>query len=84
MGYTDNYLLGMLIQEALLLAVLGYLPSVGLALGLYQLAFAATMLPISMTTQRAVTVLIMTILMCSMSGAIAMRKLRAADPADIF
>lgn len=84
MGYTDNYLLGMLIQEALLLAVLGYLPSVGLALGLYQLAFAATMLPISMTAQRAITVLMMTILMCSMSGAIAMRKLRSADPADIF
>ncbi|MEO0375527.1 MAG: ABC transporter permease DevC, partial [Cyanobacteria bacterium P01_A01_bin.17] len=84
MGYTDNYLLGVLIQEALLLAFLGYLPSVFLALGLYQLAFAATMLPISMTVQRAVTVLIMTILMCSASGAIAMRKLRSADPADIF
>ena len=84
MGYTDNYLLSVLIQEALLLAVLGYLPSVALALGLYQLAFAATMLPITMTTRRAVTVLILTIVMCSMSGAIAMRKLRSADPADIF
>lgn len=84
MGYTDNYLLGVLIQEALLLAVFGYLPSVFLALGLYQLAFAATMLPISMTVQRAVAVLILTILMCSASGAIAMRKLRSADPADIF
>ena len=84
MGYTDNYLLSVLIQESLLLAALGYLPSVILALGLYQLAFAATMLPIVMTTRRAVTVLILTILMCSMSGAIAMRKLRSADPADIF
>ena len=84
MGYGDSYLLGVLLQEALLLAVLGYLPSVVLALGLYQAAFAATLLPISMTTRRAVTVLIMTIVMCSASGAIAMRKLRAADPADIF
>ena len=84
MGYTDNYLLGVLIQESLLLAVLGYLPSVALALGLYQLAFSATMLPIAMTTRRAVTVLILTIVMCSISGAIAMRKLRTADPADIF
>ena len=84
MGYTDNYLLGVLIQEALLLAVLGYLPSVFLAFGLYQLAFAATMLPISMTTRRAITVLLLTIVMCSVSGAIALRKLRTADPADIF
>ena len=84
MGYTDNYLLGVLIQESLLLAVLGYLPSIALAFGLYQLAFSATMLPIAMTTRRAVTVLILTIMMCSISGSIALRKLRTADPADIF
>ena len=84
MGYTDRYLLSVLIQESLLLAVLGYIPSIVLAFGLYQLAFAATMLPIAMTTRRAVTVLILTITMCSVSGAIAMRKLRTADPADIF
>ena len=84
MGYTDNFLLGVLIQESLLLAVLGYLPSVALAFGLYQLAFSATMMPIAMTTRRAVTVLILTIVMCSISGAIAMRKLRTADPAEIL
>ena len=84
MGYTDNYLLGVLMQESLLLAVLGYLPSVALAYGLYQLTYAATMLPIAMTTRRAIMVLILTIVMCSISGAIALRKLRTADPADIF
>ena len=84
MGYTDRYLLSVLIQESLLLAVLGYIPSIVLAFGLYQLAYAATMLPIAMTTRRAITVLILTIAMCSVSGAIAMRKLRTADPADIF
>ncbi|ESA36378.1 hypothetical protein N836_00460 [Leptolyngbya sp. Heron Island J] len=84
MGYTDSYLLSVLIQESLLLAVLGYIPSIVLAFGLYQLAFTATMLPIAMTSRRAITVLILTIVMCSVSGAIAMRKLRTADPADIF
>jgi len=33
---------------------------------------------------RATTVLVLTIIMCVGAGAIAMRKLRAADPADIF
>ena len=84
MGYTDNYLLGVLFQEALLLAVLGYVPSIVLALGLYQLAAGATMLPIAMTTRRAITVFVLTVVMCSVSGAIALRKLRTADPADIF
>ncbi|MGF1521456.1 MAG: ABC transporter permease DevC [Leptolyngbyaceae cyanobacterium] len=84
MGYTDNYLLGVLVQEALLLAFLGYIPSIALAFGLYYLAAAATMLPITMTTRRAITVFVLTVVMCSVSGAIALRKLRTADPADIF
>lgn len=84
MGYSDLYLLGVLTQEALLLAILGYLPGFMLSFGLYQVAYAATLLPISMTLERAGSVLVLTIIMCSVSGAIAMRKLRSADPADIF
>lgn len=84
MGYTDSYLLGVLIQEALFLAILGYLPAFFLSFGLYQLTFAATMLPISMKVDRAITVFILTVIMCSVSGAIALKKLRSADPADIF
>lgn len=84
MGYSDRYLLGMLLQEALLLAVLGYIPGFLLSLGLYQITYAATLLPIAMKVNRAVLVLVLTIVMCSVSGAIAMQKLRSADPADVF
>ncbi|ODH01434.1 ABC transporter [Nostoc sp. KVJ20] len=84
MGYTDNYLLGVLIQEALLLAILGFLPGFFLSFGLYQVTYAATMLPIFMKMERAIQVWILTVIMCSVSGAIAMRKLRSADPADVF
>lgn len=84
MGYTDGYLLRVLMQEALLLAIFGYIPSFFAALGLYSLAAGATMLPIAMTVERAVNVFILTVVMCSVSGAIAMRKLQSADPADIF
>ncbi|WP_427162698.1 ABC transporter permease DevC [Aliinostoc sp. HNIBRCY26] len=84
MGYTDGYLLLALLQEALLLAIFGYLPAYLLSFGLYQITFAATMLPIAMKLDRAINVFILTIIMCSVSGAIAMRKLRSADPADVF
>lgn len=84
MGYTDGYLLRVLMQEALLLAVLGYIPSFIITSGLYVLVGAATMLPIAMTVERAINVFILTVVMCSFSGAIAMRKLSSADPADIF
>ena len=46
--------------------------------------YAATMLPIKMTVERATSVFVMTVIMCVTSGAIAMRKLQTADPADIF
>jgi putative ABC transport system permease protein len=84
MGYSDRYLLGVLLQESLLLAILGYIPGFLISLGLYQLAFAATMLPIGMKVERAVFVLVMTFAMCSFSGVIAIQKLRSADPADVF
>ncbi|MCC5643263.1 ABC transporter permease DevC [Nostoc sp. CHAB 5824] len=83
-GYTQNYLLAVILQEALLLAVLGYFPGIVFALFMYSSARNATLLPVFMSFDRAVMVLILTMLMCIISGAIAVRKLRSADPADIF
>jgi putative ABC transport system permease protein len=84
MGYSDRYLLIVLLQESLILAAFGFLPGFLVSIGLYQLTFAATLMPVVMKTERAITVLILTIVMCSTSGAIAMQKLRSADPADVF
>ena len=84
MGYTNFYLITMLLQEALILACCGFIPSFLLANGVYQLTYSATLLPIAMKTERAITVFVLTIVMCSASGAIAMRKLQKADPADVF
>ena len=84
MGYKNSYLLMVVFEEAIILSLIGFIPSVAIAAGLYQLTAAATALPIVLPASRAVTVLIMTIVMCSISGAIATRKLQSADPADIF
>ncbi len=84
MGYTDGYLLGVVFQEALFLAVLGYIPSFALATILYDLTRGATLLPVGMTIARALFVFSLAMAMCFGSGAIAVRKLRSADPADIF
>lgn len=84
MGYSDRYLVFTVMQEAFLIAVLGYFPGFILSIGLYRLTYIATMLPISMPVSRAISVFILTVVMCFLSGAIAMRKLQAADPADVF
>jgi putative ABC transport system permease protein len=84
MGYRNLYLLGVVFQEALILAVLGYIPGNLISLGLYTLTRHATNLPLYMTLARAIEVLVLTMIMCSISGAIAMQKLRLSDPSDIF
>ena len=84
MGYSDAYLMSVLIQESLIMAVLGFIPGLVVALGLYSLATSVTFIPIYMNAYRAVLVLILTIIMCVASGSIAIQKLQSADPADIF
>jgi putative ABC transport system permease protein len=44
----------------------------------------ATTLPLAMTADMAVMVFIGTLVACSLSGAIATRRLAFADPADLF
>ena len=84
MGYSDRFLLALLSQEALLLAVLGYIHGFILTIGLYKMTALATMLPIYMTIERAILVLVLTLVMCLISGVIAMGKLQSADPADLL
>ena len=84
MGYKNSYLLFIVLEEALILSLAGFIPSTVLAMGLYQLTASATALPIVLPVSRAIVVLTLTIIMCGISGAIATRKLQSADPADIF
>jgi putative ABC transport system permease protein len=70
MGYRNFYLLGVVFEEAVILAVLGFIPGAIIPLGLYHLTRNATNLPVYMTLARALTVLVLTMIMCIISGAI--------------
>ena len=52
--------------------------------GVYQLLITLTRVPLVMKSAVIVQVFVLTLVMCVLSGAIAMNKLRAADPADVF
>ncbi len=84
MGYHNSYLLGVVFEEAIILACLGFIPGFLWPNVLYAIASNATTLPIYMTFARAMLVLSLTIVMCMLSGAIATRQLQSADPADMF
>jgi len=85
-GYSGGYLFKTVIQEAILLALMGYVPGLILALGLYELAYNATAgtLPMRMTLFRVIFVFTLTMLMCGLSGLISVRKAVTADPAEVF
>jgi putative ABC transport system permease protein len=83
-GFKDRYLLSIVFQEALILAAIGFIPGIAIAVGFYATMKQATLLPIAMTPGRAVFIFILTGIMCSVSAAIAVRKLQSADPAEIF
>ena len=83
-GYRQRFFLGIVFEQAIILALFGFVPGLLLALGLYALVNAATGLPIVMTPERPLLVLLGAIAMCTLSGALATRRLAKADPADLF
>ncbi len=84
MGYAPAFFLGVIVEEALILAILGFIPGVTLSLALYKLVAVATDLPMEMTLSRAVAVMFGTIVACTLSGVIATRRVAKANPADLF
>jgi putative ABC transport system permease protein len=84
LGYRHRYLLKVVFQQAFFIAIMGYLPGFLITLVQYEITKQATLLPIGMTLERAVVVFVSTLAMCLVSGATAVRKLKDADPADIF
>lgn len=84
MGYDTPFFLGIVFEEALILAVFGFVPGFIASSVLYSALASVTGLGVEMETSRAVLVFLGTLAACSISGAIATRRLAAADPADLF
>jgi putative ABC transport system permease protein len=84
MGYRSRFISGIVVQQAVILGVLGFLPGLGVVIWLYGKAAAATNLPLYITQERALTVFSMTLAMCAISALLAVRKVRRLDPAEVF
>lgn len=84
MGYHQFFINSIVFEEAVILAVFGFVPGLAASLGLYAGLSAATSLPVEMDTVRAALVFGGTILACLLSGILAARRLAGADPADLF
>ncbi|MEO0969194.1 MAG: ABC transporter permease DevC [Cyanobacteria bacterium J06639_18] len=83
-GYANQFLVKVVLQQAFLMSIIGYLPGFAFCMYLYSFVQDATRLPMIMTFSRALIIMILTIVMCSLAGLLAMNKLRSADPAELF
>ncbi|MBE9114285.1 FtsX-like permease family protein [Lusitaniella coriacea LEGE 07157] len=84
LGYTHNSLVKIVLEESLMLAILGYIPGFILSCLMYDILAKATSLQFVMTIDVAIAVLLLICSICFISGVVAVRKLKEADPADVF
>ncbi len=83
-GYGELFLNGTVLRESLWLAVLGFAPGLALSWLLYRAVAFLVGLPMYLAILRILIILGLTILMCAVSGLLALRKVRTADPAEVF
>ncbi|HEV3145576.1 MAG TPA: ABC transporter permease, partial [Gemmataceae bacterium] len=76
--------IGVVLQEALLLGAVGFLPGLLISLVIYQFLSAQTGLPMKPLPSRILFLFGLTLGMCIISGLIAQRKVQNADPAEVF
>jgi len=84
MGYENQYLVSVVLQQAFLCGMVGFIPAWTVGGLLYHLIGEITLLPMHLSFAIAGSAFVMTIAMCLISSAFAMRRVLTADPAELF
>jgi putative ABC transport system permease protein len=84
MGYSDSAVYLLVVTEGFIYALVGFVPAYVGGLLLYKILRDAAKVPVWMTFDRAALVLTLTLVMCAASSILAARRVRTADPAELF
>ena len=84
MGASDWVIYRVIIEQALWMAFLGYIPSMIFCLGLGAWTFATQGITILITPIGALGILGITVVMCVGSALFAIQKVTHVDPAIVF
>jgi putative ABC transport system permease protein len=84
LGYESRELIRLVLTQAVVLGMLGFIPALLITLALYSVLTGLTGIVTVLTIGRVALVFILTLGMCFVSGLLAVRKALAADPADLF
>jgi len=83
-GYSNSYLLSVVVRQSLVMALLGFFPGLLLSLVFYKLISMLFHLPMMMGPAQVIAIFFATLLMSAISGVLAALKAVAANPAELF
>jgi putative ABC transport system permease protein len=84
MGASDWVIYSVIIEQALWMAILGYIPGMAMCLGVAVWTAATQSIVILITPASAATVFGITVVMCVGSAIFAIQKVTRVDPAIVF
>ncbi len=84
MGASAGMIYRVIIEQALWMAILGYLPALIICLGLAHLINTSQGLLLLITPTSAIAIFMLTIMMCIGSAIFAIQKVNRVDPAIVF
>ena len=84
MGFSDNFLRQVILEQSVILALAGFAVGLVLAAGADALIALETRLPVRVTPGSGLLVCLLTLGMCILAGAMAIRRVAVADPAALY
>jgi len=84
MGYRTRYLIQVVLEQAALSALAGWVPAVLVSIVIFRIVGEIALLPLHMTIGLALISLALTLAMCLISAVLAVRRVVTADPAEVF
>jgi putative ABC transport system permease protein len=84
MGYRSSYLVRVVLTQSAFYAIAGFLPAAAAALPIFYFIGESALLPLHLNLRISSLAFALTLGMCLVAGALAVRRVIEADPAEIF
>lgn len=84
MGYDNSYFIKVVMSAAGILAISGFVPSWLLCFGLFKMVQKSIFIEMNLSFDISILTFSLIICMCFLSAFLAIRKLKAANPVDMF
>ncbi len=82
-GFSDGYIYSIGVQQALIYALLSFVPALIIATFLFRVTHELSRLPMEMTLSLVLFVLAVSLVMCIIACLLGLQKVRRTDPAEL-